>query len=57
MNFHKAEWLELIITWAPFETQKVELRIFHSVTHSYSTKREFTAKEDLDPREQEVPPI
>ena len=43
---------ELVFIWTPFEREKIEVRIFDRAILSGLVTREFTTKEDLNPRRQ-----
>ena len=47
MQIPQADWPEVVVIWAPFERQKIEVHIFERANISgFGTK--FTAKEDLN---------
>ena len=48
----QADWPEVIVIWAPFERQNVEIHIFDKVSLPGFAAWEFTTKEDLNPRKE-----
>ena len=49
----QADWPEVVVIWAPFERQKIEVDIFEKTDISGFGTWRFTAKEDLN-RQKEV---
>ena len=45
----QANWSEVVVTWAPFERQKVEVHIFDRANLSGFATWEFTTKENFNP--------
>ena len=48
----QADWPGIVVIWAPFERQKIEVHIFERINISGFGTWKFTAKEDLNPRKQ-----
>ena len=48
----QTDWPEVVVIWAPFERQKIEVHIFERTNLSCFGTWKFTAKEDLNPRKQ-----
>ena len=47
-----ADWQGLVVIWAPFERQKIEVHIFERANLSGFGMWKFTAKEDLNQQKQ-----
>ena len=52
MQISQADWPEVVVIWAPFERQKIEVDIFERANLSGFGTWKFTGKEDLNPRKQ-----
>ena len=52
MQIPQADWPEVVVIWAPFERQKIEVDIFERANLSSFGTWKFTGKEDLNPRKQ-----
>ena len=48
----QADWPGVVVIWAPFERQKIEVHIFERANLSGFGTWKFTAKEDLNRRKQ-----
>ena len=48
----QADWPRVIVIWAPFERQRIEVHIFERANLSGFGTSKFTAKEDLNRRKQ-----
>ena len=48
----QTDWPEVVVIWAPFERQKIEVHIFERANLSGFATWKFTTKEDLNPRKQ-----
>ena len=44
----QADWLEVVVRWAPFERRKIEVHIFERANLSGFGTRNFSAKEHLN---------
>ena len=52
MQIPQADWPEVVVIWAPFERQKIEVHIFERANLSGFGTCKFTAKEISNPRKQ-----
>ena len=48
----QADWLEVVVIWAPFERQTIEVQIFERANFSGFDTWKFNGKEYLNPRKQ-----
>ena len=48
----QADWPGIVVIWAPFERQKIEVHIFEGANLSGFGSWTFTTKEDIYPRKQ-----
>ena len=48
----QADWPEVVVIWAPFERQKIEVYIFERANFSGFGTWKLTTKENLIPRKQ-----
>ena len=48
----QADWLEVVVIWAPFERRRIEVQIFERANLSGFGMWNVTAREDLNRRKQ-----